>query len=565
MDDSHRSPAGAKRSRRVDIRGRRIGVTAEAYERVAASRGGDGVANALLARSNLRWDMIYRNLDTVAPITFPALAPVPALARALDRLGADRSRIPADMMGEWVDHLRWGVDSALQATRFLLVGNVVGAASIVRQQLERWTMNLAHTLGLTKEAAEDDETFYRRVWKQYDRNPIDAGTAYREISELLHGRGPLASALQWTQFELMRRPVPADAEDAVARVALTISLFLRQLRGCVTSFARDEGRISIVEMVERWPETVPFQGTYEYLGPSLWPLTYPKLGHPALRNFPELGQRLLKTVAEAQAAGATADSLRLAVLHQYVDHRLRALQGVHASLQQEQTVLDHVDESSLDGQEIYTTFLAEMSTLVSQWGVRPEVASSLLTAADAVRSCFYLWLEDDDRSMMCVRTLWESVARLCAWRLKPERAMRLTQRGRRASLRDWFDAAGWKRLSLLMRALGEMSHAKVGSHWWGARQSLAELHAPDLSSDDHPLMRARGQTLKRAQYLLGVELVELLKTISPTISVAYNTLITEGYEPATDLDEWLRHAWDKRDFDFGPATLAHPDEARNAT
>ncbi len=394
-------------------------MTPAAYERAAETRGDEGVGNALLARANLRWDMVYGNLDVLVPIVFPALTPVPALSSSLERMGADPERPPGDVRGEWADHLLWGVDSAVQAGRFLLQGDVVGAASIVRQQLERWTMNLAHTLNLEKEEGEDDQAFYSRVWARYAPNPIDAGHAYRDISELLHGRGPLTAALKWTQFDLMRRPLLAEAVEVIERIALTISLFLRQVRGCATGLAADKGRVSIVETLASWPERVPFEGTYEYLGLTLWPLTYPKLAHPGIDGLPAVKRRALQAGDEARAHGAAVDAFQLAVVHAYLDHRVRAIRGVHLSLEQERQALQDIDESSLDGQEVYTSFLAEMGTLISQWGVRPDVSVTLLTASNAVRSSFCLWLEDDDRAMISVRTLWESVARLRAWRLSP--------------------------------------------------------------------------------------------------------------------------------------------------
>jgi hypothetical protein len=60
------------------------------------------------------------------------------------------------------------------------------------------------------------------------------------------------------------------------------------------------------------------------------------------------------------------------------------------------------------------------------------------------------------------------------WRLKPNKAELLETRPQ-TTPRDWLEAAGWKRLTTLNRALGEFAHTKPTSRWTGAHELLAKL------------------------------------------------------------------------------------------
>lgn len=154
---------------------------------------------------------------------------------------------------------------------------------------------------------------------------------------------------------------------------------------------------------------------------------------------------------------------------------------------------------------------------------------------------------------MLARTVLECVARLRAFHVKPQRAQRVEAAGLAASPCDWFDAAGWRRLSVLNRSLGELSHFRMESRWFGAREALVALAAkrPDALSPAELI--ARGRVVEQAALLLEAEVLERLRAISASIANGYEALLTSasGRAPGSDLEDWLNDAWSLKGFDLG--------------
>jgi hypothetical protein len=128
---------------RAEEFGRTIGSELADYEAVAF-RGQDSLAAALISRHNQRMGRIgfvHPRLVGRARVLVNHLFSIDLGLRAL---GADPKRPPVAPYGAWPDHLAWGLDSAVQAIRLVLVGQFVGAAVIARSQMERWALNVAH-------------------------------------------------------------------------------------------------------------------------------------------------------------------------------------------------------------------------------------------------------------------------------------------------------------------------------------------------------------------------------------------------------------------------------------
>ncbi|GFJ82646.1 hypothetical protein Phou_068260 [Phytohabitans houttuyneae] len=100
----------------MDRVGRKVRPTVEAYERVA-SKNAKKLAQTLIARHTLRIDALQRIEDYLRIPILSALAPITILDLALTHLGASTRRSPAAYIGGWVDHLAWGVDSAITVVR----------------------------------------------------------------------------------------------------------------------------------------------------------------------------------------------------------------------------------------------------------------------------------------------------------------------------------------------------------------------------------------------------------------------------------------------------------------
>jgi hypothetical protein len=96
-----------------------------------------------------------------------SLGPIGLLDAAHESIGIPLVRTPVLQTGTWPWDLGWGVDSAVAATRLLLAGQIVGAATIARQQLERWTLVLARIAGLTKSPSEPFTDFVARAWTEF--------------------------------------------------------------------------------------------------------------------------------------------------------------------------------------------------------------------------------------------------------------------------------------------------------------------------------------------------------------------------------------------------------------
>jgi hypothetical protein len=154
------------RAERADVRGRRVGITLADYERLAG-RGPQHIGEALIARHNIRMANLMKLPPEYGIGAIQSLGPIGLLDAAHESLGIPLVRTPVLQTGTWPWDLGWGVDSAIAATRLLLAGQVVGAATIARQQLERWTLVLAQVAGLTRNPDESFTDFVARAWTQF--------------------------------------------------------------------------------------------------------------------------------------------------------------------------------------------------------------------------------------------------------------------------------------------------------------------------------------------------------------------------------------------------------------
>jgi hypothetical protein len=70
-----------------------------------------------------------------------------------------------------------------------------------------------------------------------------------------------------------------------------------------------------------------------------------------------------------------------------------------------------------------------MAAMLAVWlregNTVPLAADAFAVCASALRSALWLWLEDDDRAMGCLRCVIEQLARARTWRVKPERAAKI--------------------------------------------------------------------------------------------------------------------------------------------
>ncbi|WP_460359561.1 hypothetical protein [Mycobacterium sp. ZZG] len=151
---------------KADRRGRQVQPTVADFERVSAL-GESRLIEALIARHNVRMLNIKEIPDWYAVEALKPLLPIGILDRAHVELGVPLQRFPASFHGDGPAHLAWGLESAVSACRLMLAGQLVGAAVVARQQLERWTLLLGDAVGNTRQRGETVQEFIARCWSAY--------------------------------------------------------------------------------------------------------------------------------------------------------------------------------------------------------------------------------------------------------------------------------------------------------------------------------------------------------------------------------------------------------------
>ncbi len=555
----------SQRARRAERLGRSTRPEIKHVERLVARRGSDGLAALLISRANRRWESLIAQAPLAGSLVIPRLSQLVSIDAALLGLGltyrvdGTMAASPAIYRGDWLQHLRWGADTIAGAGRLLLLGQAVGAVALTRQGFERWTANRASALGLEPATGESRSAFFDRVWRDGTFLRLDLRRVYDGFSELLHGRGPFLPLIYWEAEDLTEGLPSGEALAAVAVLADLGTLVLQQVTACVLDVCLRTDRTELGESLLEWPRTVdpPPEPAYGPLRYALLPLSPAVLVQDEIIRLgvnAEIYERDLPRVfTEDHLPGPSLATL--ALLHR----RHRAAQAAIAALEEEQAMVG--EEFRLDrlvARETRYILIAELAALAGRWSGGP-VRDGLLVAASALRSAFLLWLEDDDRSMIPARTILEQVARARTWRTKPERAARIEARGSRTSPRDWLEAAGWRRFGVLNTALGELSHASLGSRWDGALDALAAVQ-PDAKSYVGPEHTARGSALDQVSYLLATETLAHVALRSRSLVEPARHLLGIGREPERVIEGWQATAWRQRAFDFGDPVFTVPSD-----
>jgi len=598
-DDAQRARI---RAAAAESRGRRVGPTVAEYE-VAALRGHRRVAEALISRHNVRMKNIPKTYDDVRYSAMSALIPIVQLDIALKALGMDPGRHPSQYVGPVVDRLAWGVDSAVSAVRLLLSGQALGAAAVVRNQLERWMSHRAASLRLVRGKGESMLDFIARVWSRPDElhdqwfdkhqdlvadlfGDLDesesiaedlsgwshamsegGGTApghlhvfrsdgtdvcpamvFGYLSEILHLRA-FDGVVNWDAELLLSDGRPRqDVALAAMVIGDAVFLVLREIRLLLLAMAKRRHLRSVVELLSSGMDSFSISETqtelpYEaipfgsgrmretFIPPiaALAPLVPGQgLSSASDRVLSDLSQDYEAVLRKERPAGRLYQDDELLV-RSFAWHRQRNVRAAFKSLRWEQRVLgEEFDEEVLIGRSSGWVLLTEAASVLALWHPTPGVKSASSALASSLRSAYWLWLEDDDRAMAVLRSSLEYVARLRTWRRRPDKAQILDSRPR-STPRDWLTRAGWSRLHVLNRTLGEFSHADRMKNWPTARRTLSELQLN--VHPDRALLTARGAAIDFVASLAVREIVQLLTGLSTRIGNAVGEIFQEfGHE-----------------------------------
>ncbi len=585
-EESRRAYRKANRAQR---RASRYDSSLAQYEELAA-RGSGYVIEGMIARHNAR-------MENMAKLPPPAIEPVTSALLsigftdfALRELGATRDRSPSSYGGDWVDHLAWGADSAYSAARLLFSGQFIGATTILRSQFERWTENAAYNTGISHRRGESVADYAARAWAKCHKNypfapqEINAGPKATEdadgphldsaqgsppgpsvligddyevypsalmnsMSDLLHSRGPWIDVVHWESGQLLDGVPPAALGEASTGLADVMTLNLRQIRLCLATLAEEEGKTDLPRRI--------FLGSIERARgghkPPAFPSLIPLLPNTGLTPGIVAG---LKDAARAHAsvmqgkkpAGRLYRDDEFALLHFY-ERRARAATWALKAFDLEKRRMGKLDFEHLETRNFRYLIAAEMAGLISVWLKRSPAADAAAACSSAMRSAYWLWLEDDDRALAALRVLLEQCGRLRVWTEKPEKADKL-ERSPSSTPKDWLTAAGWRRLSALNKALGEFSHAHANIRWDGAREILQKIQHEKIDPDDS-LHMARGHALDALTFILLKELIGSSEKVSPVIGSAFRKIVNDILIKEKDLEKGTEALFNR--------TLLHKD------
>jgi hypothetical protein len=546
--------AELKQADRAEQQGRRVPPTIAGFETALRDRGYDGVAEALISRHNQRMQRVAAVSDVTQRITLPLLTSYVPLSFAAEQLGADPGRPPMFSRPTWPDHLSWGLDSVAAPVRLLLALQPIGATIIARTQLERWSSNLESTSEISQEPGEDTAAWFSRLWSQPAARPLDGvatpvGDLFADLSELLHGRGPLM-ALVWLDVADIDSGPSAEHAQLLETIGDVLTVGLSQLRECLTTAALERGWDALADITDRVRLVSPADGLLRDPPAFVWPMIPQLFQEPAAEGTLGAAASGYRRVVSALRADRQPDQPTeawpvLGLGYQ----RFRALLEAQAAFDHERRLRgEQFDQTGVDELATEAVLAGEMAAMLAIWlrtdPHRACVADALAVCASGLRSSQWLWLEDDDRAMGCLRCVIEQLARARTWRTKPDRAAKI-EGNTKSTPRDWVQAAGWRRLSLLHRALSEFAHGSTRANWSVARDALVALQ----TDADTAAAKYTGRThaLTASIFMLSAECAAWVDSFGSLPGDAYRKVIrVDAAQADRAVEALMARAWEKR-------------------
>ncbi|MFI2666765.1 hypothetical protein [Micromonospora carbonacea] len=525
--------------------------TVAGFEAALHDRGYDGVAEALISRHNQRMERIAAVGHTMQCIGLPVLASQLPLALAAEEFGADPGRPPMFSGPTWEDHLAWGLDSTAAAARLMMSLQPIGASIVARTQLERWSSNLEFNSLIRQEPRESTAAWLNRLWSAPSVWPdgvaTPVGDLFGDISELLHGRGPLMP-LVWLDVADVTDAPSSEHVRLLDTISDSLVISLSHIRRCLATVAEARGwsyrarTINMIRLVSPARSWIPDLRAFLFpLVPAQFRAVEGVLGAAAS------GYR--RAVSALRVGQRRDEPSELWPVLSFGNQRFRALILAEHALKVEQEVLgDRFDEMGVQKLATEAVLAGEMAAMLALWlrqksGAHPA-ADAFAVTASGLRSAQWLWLEDDDRAMGCLRCVIEQVARARTWRTRPDRAARI-EASSKSSPRDWIEGAGWKRLNLLNRALGEFAHGSTRSNWNVARDALVALQSN--AEEDTARHTGRTHALTAMIFILSVECAAWVDSFSSELGEAYRSVIRVDDAQADEaIEALMNRAWEKR-------------------
>lgn len=542
--------------------GASLGQGIDDFASAARSDGHLQIRRRLLANHNLR---MVRTGRLPPPYLEQCWKPIRYLTlhySGLRKIGYDEDAHPAAFVGQWPDHLRWGLDSIQQAVRLLLAGQLIGASVIARSQLERWTGNRANNIKFSRLPGESTSAFADRVWKGrtfdqlrfrsdetddvIDGKRLQVGDIMEGLSKNIHAEHN-AATIGWANSAF--EDFTDEAVDAARLVSDALVLVSRQLGIAVAALLAEKGHHGAARAVATFHPPIPRTGIAPLPG-ALWPANMLLIQGPAAIPVHRMAARFDALQLKPSSVRPRNSDSEL-MLFCFTHYRSRCIRHAETAFLAEEKMLGRrLTQDHLSRNEFPPVITSEMAASLSSWlpaGSYPRAAAGAI--ADALRGTYWLWLEDDMRSMATLRVVLEQAARLRVWRLKPQHGSRLEANG---TPTRWLQKAGWARLSSLNLALGELSHYREDVKWGAAFELLALLN-PSVTREEAPFT-ARRHALEAVTRLVNHELREYISALNPDVGLALDTIAEEifagGTQVQKQLDDYLNHVQSYRSFQF---------------
>lgn len=540
-----------KIGKKADLRGSRTPGTVSGLEAAVAERGYDALAEKLISRHNQRMQRFVASTQKLQEKTLPALSSYLPLYYTARELGASEGRPPFYAGPSWPDQLVWGLDSVAAAVRLLLSLQPIGAAVIARTQLERWSVNLESNSKLDKDTDEDTAEWLDRLWSQPGSglpSRIVTGEIYRDLSEVLHGRGPLMS-LVWLDIADITNEPSSEHHAAIAEVCDALLISVTRIRAGLSTEARRQCFPILADTADRIILEKPSESFIQNVEALLFPVI-PELFSQTQGPVGAHATGFMTALRELGSDEEWTYPVELWPPLSFGFQRFRALSFASLAFERERKFLgDRFDPAGISRLMTEAVLAGEMAGVLATWLRDDEnhqhAAAALAVAASALRSSQWLWMEDDPRAMGSLRCVVEQIARARMWRTKPARATRL-EASSRTSPRDWVEGAGWRRLTLMSKALGEFAHGRETVSWSKAREALVAIQE-DADTDTIAQHTGRTHALTALIFMLSNESTCWLDLLSPDLGKAFRQVSRiDDAAAGRAMEGLLKRAWDVR-------------------
>lgn len=521
-------------------------------ERISAS-GTKALAQHLGKRMALRRSRVSRDHDLLPSEAWEFLAQIPKADALLELCSRAQDYEAAYASSEaWNEVMRKELRAYVDVVQHLRSGLDYAFLAGARMVFERWTTNRALSLSLEKREDEPDSNYYSRVWEGISNPHWETpGKLWAQLSEVLHGRSemPLISNTYADLFGEHNRPVSkAGFITAALKLGYTVS---PQMLAGLDVHAKARG-LSVDKDFVHGKVICSLQDdtTWTELLGDLEATTYPS----DMFSLNVKNQDLERLAAAYQSIVCRPGSIAVLknvniAIHStgcLAHHRVLQLDRERQQLRIESSKNENFSIER-HGSLLYRySAFSEMALLLgSQNDSQGNVA--LRTAGMALDSAWRLWLDDDDLSIACLRAVFEQTSRARAHRRKSSKA--IDMEARKQTPQRWLEAAGYRRLGPLGRALGEFSHYTSRSMRDDARRLITEAQGDD--SADAPYT-ARGHLLTQGAYFLATEIAERLAILSPHLHKEFldDVALADLHDEHELIEDYLAMAHDHKDFEW---------------